>query len=54
MVDHASGWARQGRIEGEKGIAWILKIVTHDLGVSLYWEFRDAERILLLALVVRR
>ncbi len=54
MVDHATGWARQGRIEGEKGNAWILTVVTRDLEASLYWEYQDAERILLLALVVRR
>jgi hypothetical protein len=54
MVDHATGWARLGRIEGEKGSAWILTVVTRDLEASLYWEYEDAERILLLALVVRR
>lgn len=54
MVDHATGWARQGRIEGEKGSAWILRVVTRDLDASVYWENQDAERILLLALVVRR
>lgn len=54
MVDHATGWARQGRIEGEIGSAWILTVVTRDLKASVYWEYQDAESVVLLALVVRR
>ena len=54
MTANATGWARQGRIEGEKGSAWILTVVDRDLKASLYWEYQDADSIILLALVVRR
>ena len=39
MVDHATGWARLGRIEGEKESPWILTVVTRDFEASLYWEY---------------
>ncbi len=54
LVDHATGWAWQGRIEGENASARILTVVSRELVASLYWEYHDDESILLLALIVRR
>lgn len=54
LVDHATGWARQGRIEGDLGSAWILTLKTRGIETSLYWDYRDDETVVLLALVIRR
>ena len=53
LVDHTSGWARQGRIEGERGGSWIVTVTGLDFDGALYWEYRSGEEIVLLALVVR-
>ncbi len=53
LVDHATGWARPGRIEGEKGGAWILTVVGRDLEASLYWDYYNDDTIILLAFTVR-
>ena len=45
---HESVWARQGRIRGERH-AWIVL----DGDWRLYWEYRDEETIVLLALIRR-
>gem|GEM_PF-1985395 len=53
LLDHTSGWARQGRIEGERGGSWIVPMTSPDFEGALYWEYRSGEEIVLLALVVR-
>jgi hypothetical protein len=53
LVDHTSGWARQGRIEGERDGSWIVTITGLDFDGALYWEYRSGREIVLLALVVR-
>ena len=53
LIDHTSGWARQGRIEGEKGGWWIITMTGLDFEGALYWEYHTGESILLVALVVR-
>ena len=53
LIDHASGWARQGRIEGERGGSWIITMTGPNLEGALYWEYHTGESILLVALVVR-
>jgi hypothetical protein len=53
LVDHSSGWARQGRIEGERGRSWIVPMTSPVFNGALYWEYRSGEEIVLLALVVR-
>jgi len=53
LIDHTSGWARQGRIEGERGGSWIVTITGLDFDGALYWEYRSGGEIVLLALVVR-
>jgi len=54
LVDHSAAWARQGRIEGDRGSAWILTVRTSSLEASLYWDYHDDETLILLALVIRR
>jgi hypothetical protein len=53
LLDHTSGWARQGRIEGERGGSWIITMTAPHLDGALYWDYRSGEEIVLLALVVR-
>ena len=53
VLDHTSGWARQGRIEGEEGGSWIITMTGPDFEGALYWEYRSGDEIVLLALVVR-
>jgi hypothetical protein len=53
LLDHTSGWARQGRIEGERGGSWIVPMTSPVFNGTLYWEYRSGEEIVLLALVVR-
>ena len=53
LVDHATGWARLGRIEGERGGAWSLTAVGQDLEPWLYWDYYNDDTIILLALMVR-
>lgn len=53
LLDHTSGWARQGRIEGERGGSWIVPMTSPDGGGAFYWVYRFGEEIVLLALVVR-
>lgn len=51
LVDHATAWARQGRIEGERGSAWILVVRSPSTETSLYWDYHDEENLILLAMV---
>lgn len=53
LVDHSTAWARQGRIECERGSAWILVVRTPSIEASLYWEYHDEENLVLLAMVPR-
>lgn len=54
LTGPGSGFARQGRIEGESGGAWIITIMSSSISASLYWDYVDAERLILLALAVHR
>ncbi|HUP17939.1 MAG TPA: hypothetical protein VM848_18060 [Acidimicrobiia bacterium] len=54
LRDHATGWARQGRIEGDKGGAWIVALGSGSVDLSLYWDYHDDVTLVLLALVIRR
>jgi hypothetical protein len=49
---HSTAWARQGRVECEKGSAWILTIRAPSFGAALYWDYHDKANLVLLALVV--
>lgn len=54
LAEPGSGWARQGRIEGESGGAWIITIISSSIDGTLYWDYVDAEKLILLALVVHK
>jgi len=51
LEDHTSAWARQGRVAGEHGDAWILEFRTRHADVSLYWNYLDDHLILLVILL---
>ena len=53
LVDHSTAWARQGRVEGDKGGAWILSSRSRTLDASLYWDYHNDTTLILVALVVR-
>lgn len=54
LVDgHESAWARQGRVAGENGEAWIIEIRVGGVDLSLYWDYLDGRLILLVLLLVR-
>jgi hypothetical protein len=53
MSDHSGAWARQGRVSGENGQAWIIEIRTTDCDMSLYWDYLDGELILLILLIIQ-
>jgi len=52
MEDHTGAWARQGRVAGENGEAWIVEIRTSAHDLSLYWDYVDGTLILLVLLIV--
>ncbi len=51
--EHESAWARQGRVAGENGEAWIIEIRAGAVDLSLYWDYLDGQLILLVLLLVR-
>ena len=53
LADHETAWARQGRVAGETGDAWIIEIRSANYDVSLYWNYLDNRLILLAVLIVR-
>ncbi len=54
LQEHTSGWARQGRIDGDLGGSWIVSLRSRSIDASMYWDYLDDDRIVLLAVVVRR
>ncbi|MEX0863979.1 MAG: hypothetical protein WD269_03790 [Acidimicrobiia bacterium] len=53
LIDHASDWARQGRIEGDRGGSWIITVIGPDVEGALYWDYHNEVEVILVALVVR-
>lgn len=53
LIDHASGWARQGTIEGDRGGSWIITVTGRDFKGALYWDYHNESEVILVALVVR-
>jgi hypothetical protein len=53
LIEHGSGWARQGRIEGDRGGTWLITVTGPDFEGALYWDYRTDTEIILVALVVR-
>ena len=52
LAEHDSAWARQGRVVGELGSAWILTVAAKNFDVTLYWNYYDDKNIVLLALIL--
>lgn len=53
LVDHKSAWARQGRVAGEYGEAWIIGLRTPAAAIALYWDYYEENLILLAAVIAR-
>lgn len=53
LEEHDTAWARQGRVAGDHGEAWILEIRTLSSDIALYWDYLDDRLILLILLIVR-
>jgi hypothetical protein len=54
LQEHTSGWARQGRIDGDLGGSWIVSVRSRSIDASLYWDYLNNDQIVLLAVVIRR
>lgn len=52
LEDHETAWARQGRVAGNIGEAWILEIRTPTSDISVYWDYLDGRLLLLILLIV--
>jgi len=52
LAEHSTAWVRQGRIEGDRGSAWILAVRTPSLEAALYWDYHDQANLVILALVI--
>ena len=53
LNEHESAWARQGRVKGESGEAWIIELRTPSADISIYWDYLAGRLILLAALITR-
>ena len=53
LEEHETAWARQGRVAGEHGEAWIVEIRSAKRDISLYWDYLEGRLILLAVLLVR-
>lgn len=49
LIDHGSGWARQGRIEGDRGGSWIIAVTGPDFEGALYWDYHHDAEVILVA-----
>ncbi len=54
LAEHATLWARRGRVIGSGGRAWIIEFGVSETGLTLYWNYLDDELILLVLLLGRR
>lgn len=52
LRNHSTAWARQGRVSGEDGGAWIIEIHTGAFSSWLYWDYLGDECVLLMLLIV--
>ena len=46
-----SVWARQVRVKGQSGEAWIIELRTWSAYISIYWDYLAGQLILLAALI---
>ena len=52
LIEHESGWARQGRIEGDRGGSWIITVAGPDFEGALYWDYHNHAELIIFALVI--
>jgi hypothetical protein len=52
LIEHESGWARQGRIEGDRGGSWIITVTGPDFEGALYWDYQNDAELIIFALVI--
>jgi predicted RNase H-like nuclease len=50
LDEHESAWARQNRVVGDRGSAWIIEFRHHRDSFHLYWRYLDDETVVLLVL----
>lgn len=51
LIEHTGAWARQGRVVGETGEAWIIELRSGQADLSLYWDYLGNRMILLILLL---
>ena len=53
LDEHDAAWAREGRVEGERGGAWLFSVRSGAMGYVVYWDY-VGEATLMLLLLLRR
>jgi hypothetical protein len=51
MVEHEAAWAREGRVEGDRGGAWLFSVRSGDTALAVYWDYVGEETLTLLLLL---
>ena len=51
LAEHTGAWARQGRVVGKYGEAWIIEIRAAQADLSLYWDYLGDHLIVLIVLL---
>jgi len=53
LDEHGGAWARQNRVVGAGGAAWLIALRCRDDDCGLYWREGTADSIVLLLLIRR-
>ncbi len=53
LEEHDAAWAREGRVEDERGGAWSFPVRSGAIGFVVYWDYTDEETLELLLLLRR-
>jgi hypothetical protein len=53
LVDPSGAWARQSRVEGDKGGAWIVVVRCSGVDYHIYWRDSSDGRVEFLLLISR-
>lgn len=51
LVEHAGAWARQNRVVGDHGAAWLIAVRCRAGDFALYWRESDDDTIVLVLLL---
>ncbi len=51
LAEHRSAWARQNRVAGDHGSAWLIALRCSDDDIALYWQEGPDEEIILVLLL---